>query len=50
MNQKYYEQKGNNVIAAGIARECYFWTNIRNMNMGPYFSALGAAQYLVRQG
>ena len=49
VNQKLYEQKGYYVIAAGIARECYFGTNVRNVNMGPYFSALGAAQYLVRQ-
>jgi branched-chain amino acid transport system substrate-binding protein len=49
VNQKLYEQKDFYVIAAGIARECYFGTNVRNVNMGPYFSALGAAQYLVRQ-
>jgi branched-chain amino acid transport system substrate-binding protein len=49
VNHKYYEQNDIYVIAAGIARECYFGTNIRNVNMGPYFSALGAAQYLVNQ-
>ena len=49
VNHKYYEQNDIYVIAAGIARECYFGTNVRNVNMGPYFSALGAAQYLVRQ-
>jgi branched-chain amino acid transport system substrate-binding protein len=50
VNHKYYEDNDFYVIAAGIARECYFGTNIRNLNMGPYFSTLGAAQYLVRQG
>jgi branched-chain amino acid transport system substrate-binding protein len=50
VNHEYYEKNDLYVIAAGIARECYFGTNIRNLNMGPYFSTLGAAQYLVRQG
>jgi branched-chain amino acid transport system substrate-binding protein len=50
VNHEYYEKNDLNVIAAGIARECYFGTNIRNLNMGPYFSTLGAAQYLIRQG
>jgi branched-chain amino acid transport system substrate-binding protein len=50
VNHQYYEKNDIYVIAAGIARECYFGTNIRNVNMGPYFSTLGAAQYLVRQG
>jgi branched-chain amino acid transport system substrate-binding protein len=50
VNHEYYEKNDIYVIAAGIARECYFGTNIRNVNMGPYFSTLGAAQYLVRQG
>ena len=49
VNHEYYEKNELYVIAAGIARECYFGTNVRNVNMGPYFSALGAAQYLVRQ-
>ena len=49
VNHKYYEKNDIYVIAAGIARECYFGSNVRNVNMGPYFSALGAAQYLVRQ-
>jgi len=50
VNQKLYERKGFNVIASGVARECYFSENIRDVNMGPYFSTIGAAQYLVRQG
>jgi branched-chain amino acid transport system substrate-binding protein len=49
VNHQYYEKNDIYVIAAGIARECYFGSNVRNVNMGPYFSALGAAQYLVRQ-
>jgi len=49
VNEKYYKENDIYVIASGIARECYFGTNVRNVNMGPYFSAIGAAQYLVRQ-
>jgi branched-chain amino acid transport system substrate-binding protein len=50
VNHKYYEQKDFYVIANGVARECYFTTNIRDINMGPYYSTVGAAQYLVNQG
>jgi branched-chain amino acid transport system substrate-binding protein len=50
VNQKYYEKQGINLIANGVARECYFSENIRDINMGPYYSTVGAAQYLVNQG
>ena len=50
VNQKYYEKQGINLIANGVARECYFSENIRDINMGPYYSTVGAAQYLINQG
>jgi branched-chain amino acid transport system substrate-binding protein len=50
VNQKYYAKQGINMIANGVARECYFSENIRDINMGPYYSTVGAAQYLVNQG
>jgi branched-chain amino acid transport system substrate-binding protein len=50
VNHKYYEQKGIYPIVAGVGRECFETPNIAAVNMGPYYSALGAAQYLVRQG
>jgi branched-chain amino acid transport system substrate-binding protein len=50
VNEKYYEKQGINLIANGVARECYFSENIRDINMGPYYSTVGAAQYLVNQG
>jgi branched-chain amino acid transport system substrate-binding protein len=50
VNQKYYAKQGINMIANGVARECYFSENIRDINMGPYYSTVGAAQYLINQG
>jgi branched-chain amino acid transport system substrate-binding protein len=50
VNHKYYEKKDFYVIANGVARECYFTSNIADINMGPYYSTVGAAQYLVNQG
>jgi branched-chain amino acid transport system substrate-binding protein len=50
VNHKTYEERDYYVIANGVARECYFTENIRDVNMGPYFSTVGAAQYLVNQG
>ena len=38
VNQKYYAKQGINLIANGVARECYFSENIRDINMGPYYS------------
>jgi len=50
VNHKYYESKGFNVIVAGVPAECFSTPNIAAVNMGPYYSATGAAQYLVRAG
>jgi branched-chain amino acid transport system substrate-binding protein len=49
VNHTLYEQRGFNVIVAGVPFECFTTPNIAAVNMGPY-SNLGAAQYLVRQG
>ena len=41
VNQKYYaKQREINMIANGVARECYFSENIRDINMGPYYSTV----------
>jgi branched-chain amino acid transport system substrate-binding protein len=50
VNHQLYEQKGFNVIAAGVPFDCFTTPNITAVNMGPYYSSLGAAQYLVRAG
>jgi branched-chain amino acid transport system substrate-binding protein len=50
INHTTYEQKGFNVIAAGVPFDCFSTSNISAVNMGPYYSSLGAAQYLVRAG
>jgi branched-chain amino acid transport system substrate-binding protein len=50
VNHKYYEQKGYYVIVAGVPAECFSTPNIAAVNMGPYYSATGAAEYLVRSG
>jgi branched-chain amino acid transport system substrate-binding protein len=50
VNHTLYEQRGYNVIVAGVPFECFTTPNIAAVNMGPYYSDLGAAQYLVRQG
>jgi branched-chain amino acid transport system substrate-binding protein len=50
VNHQLYEQKGFNVIAAGVPFDCFSTPNISAVNMGPYYSSLGAAQYLVRAG
>jgi branched-chain amino acid transport system substrate-binding protein len=49
-NHPYYEQKGFNVIVAGVPFDCFSTPNIAGVNMGPYYSTLGATQYLIRQG
>jgi len=38
------------VIVAGVPFQCFSTPNIAAVNMGPYYSSEGAAQYLVRQG
>jgi branched-chain amino acid transport system substrate-binding protein len=50
VNHTYYEQHGFNVIVAGVPFDCFSTPNIAAVNMGPYYSDLGAAQYLLRQG
>jgi branched-chain amino acid transport system substrate-binding protein len=50
VNHKFYEAHNFYPIVAGVPRECFFTKNIAAVNMGPYYSGLGAAQYLVRQG
>jgi len=50
VNQKFYEQRDIYVILAGVPRECFTTPNVAAVNMGPHYSALGAAQALVRQG
>ena len=49
VNHAYYEQKNFNVIVAGVPFDCFSTPNISAVNMGPYYSSLGAGQYLVRQ-
>src|SRR5437660_3855709 len=50
INHTLYEQRGYNVIVAGVPFACFSTPNIAAVNMGPYYSSEGAAQYLVRQG
>jgi branched-chain amino acid transport system substrate-binding protein len=50
VNQKFYEQNDIYVILAGVPRQCFEQPNVAAVNMGPNYSALGAAQALVRQG
>jgi branched-chain amino acid transport system substrate-binding protein len=50
VNHMLYEQRGFNVIVAGVPFACFSTPNISAVNMGPYYSSEGAAQYLVRQG
>ncbi len=50
VNHTYYEQTGYNVIASGIAPECYGTPNIASVNMGPRYSSDGAVQAVIRAG
>jgi branched-chain amino acid transport system substrate-binding protein len=50
VNSKYYESKGFNVIVAGVPAECFNTPAIAAANMGPAYSALGAAQSMVDKG
>jgi len=50
VNHTLYEQRNFNVIVAGVPFPCFSTPNIAAVNMGPYYSSEGAAQYLVRQG
>jgi len=50
INHQTYEQAGFNVIVAGVPFDCFSTPNIAPVNMGPYYSTLGATQYLVSAG
>jgi branched-chain amino acid transport system substrate-binding protein len=51
VNAKYYAQKKFYVIGDGVHDLCYGGTPYHiPINMGPAYSTLGAAQYLVRRG
>jgi branched-chain amino acid transport system substrate-binding protein len=49
-NWKYYKSKGFVVIGAGVQAECYSTPSFAEVNMGPRYSVVGAAQALVRAG
>jgi branched-chain amino acid transport system substrate-binding protein len=49
-NAKYYKSKGFIVIGAGVQAECYSTPSFAEVNMGPRYSNVGAAQALVRAG
>jgi branched-chain amino acid transport system substrate-binding protein len=49
VNHQYYEQKGYNVLNAGIAPECWSTPNSSPVNMGPRYSSDGATQYVIGQ-
>ena len=49
-NWKYYQQKGFVVIGAGVQAECFSTPSFAEVNMGPRYSTVGAAQALVRAG
>jgi branched-chain amino acid transport system substrate-binding protein len=49
-NWKYYKSKGFVVIGAGVQAECFGTPSIVEVNMGPRYSNIGAAQALVRAG
>src|SRR5262245_38469413 len=49
-NWKYYKSKGYVVIGAGVQAECFGTPSIVEVNMGPRYSNIGAAQALVRAG
>ena len=49
-NWKYYQRKGFIVIGAGVQAECFSTPSFVEVNMGPRYSNVGAAQSLVRAG
>jgi branched-chain amino acid transport system substrate-binding protein len=50
VNADYYKQMGYYVIVAGVPAECFSSPNIAAANMGPGYSALGAAQIVIDKG
>lgn len=49
-NWKYYNSKGFVVIGAGVQAECYSTPSFAEVNAGPRYSNIGAAQALVKAG
>src|SRR5882724_724950 len=49
-NWRYYKSKGFTVIGAGVQAECFGTPPIVEVNMGPRYSNIGAAQALVKRG
>jgi len=49
-NWRYFRSKGFTVIGAGVQGECYAVPNIVEVNSGPRYSAIAAAQLLVKRG
>jgi branched-chain amino acid transport system substrate-binding protein len=49
-NWKYYKSKGYIVIGAGVQAECYSTPSFAEVNSGPRYSNVGAAQALIAAG
>jgi branched-chain amino acid transport system substrate-binding protein len=49
-NWKYYKSKGYIVIGAGVQAECYSTPSFAEVNAGPRYSNVGAAQALIAAG
>jgi branched-chain amino acid transport system substrate-binding protein len=49
-NWKYYQSKGFVVLGAGVQAECYSTPSYAEVNMGPRYSNMNAAQYLISKG
>jgi branched-chain amino acid transport system substrate-binding protein len=50
VNTDYYAENGYSPIIAGVAPGCFLNDTWSAVNMGPYYSNLGAAQAVVRAG
>ncbi len=50
VNAQYYAEQGFNVMVAGVPAECFSSPAIAALNMGPGYSALGAAQAMIDKG
>ena len=49
-NWKYYKSKGFIVLGAGVQAECYSTPSYAEVNLGPRYSNMNAAQYLLAHG
>jgi branched-chain amino acid transport system substrate-binding protein len=49
-NWKYYQSKGFIVLGAGVQAECYSTPSYAEDNLGPRYSNMNAAQYLLAHG